>query len=416
MMRKSIIPEAAPEAGEPVSESTRGMRRRRTRVLLCVSGVSFMIMLDSNIVAVSLPSIARDLHTAFADVEWVVSAYILTFAAFLLPAGALADRFGRRRLLIVGLAFFTLASFLCGLSPTPALLNGSRALQGIGAAIQLSAALAVLGHEFRGHERARAFAFWGTVIGIAIAAGPIAGGLITSAFGWRWAFLVNVPFGACLIVLGVTAVEESRDPHARQIDFSGMLLFGSGLFCLVWAMIDANVDGWLAVATVLKLGTGAMLLFLFVVAERAQKRPMVDFDLFRNPTFLGSSFAMLGFAAAAQVMMTFLPLYLQNAYGLTPAFAGLAMLPFALPLLFCPRIAGASCDPHIRASPPNDRAHHCCLRKRCGGRCGSGRAALPCRRYWHGTDWLWCRTVKRRNGQSTDQRGATRAWRHGVGD
>jgi MFS family permease len=167
---------------------------RRAQVLLCASGVSFMIMLDSNIVAVSLPAIARNLTAAFADIEWVVSAYVLTFAAFLMPAGALADRFGRRRLMMIGLSIFTLASLLCGLAPTALILNGSRALQGIGAAIQLSAALAVLGQEFHGPERAKAFAFWGTTIGVAVAAGPVVGGLITSAFGWRWAFLVNVPW------------------------------------------------------------------------------------------------------------------------------------------------------------------------------------------------------------------------------
>ncbi|MEJ1979062.1 MAG: MFS transporter [Acetobacteraceae bacterium] len=323
---------------DPPPQTGRWVTGRRARVLLCVSGATFMIMLDSNIVAVSLPAIARNLHATFADIEWVVSAYVLTFAAFLMPAGAFVDRYGRRRLLTGGLALFTSASLLCGLAPTSGLLDGARALQGIGAALQLSAALAVLNHEFRGPDRARAFAFWGTVLGLAVAAGPVVGGVITSAFGWRWAFLVNVPVGVVLIALAVTALEESRDPHAQKLDLAGMVLFGAGLFCLVWAMIGANADGWSSRVTVLKLAAGVALLLLFVVAERMQKRPMVDFDLFRRPTFLGSGFAMVGFAASAQVMMTFLPLYLQNVFGQTPAFAGLGMLPFALPLFFCPRI------------------------------------------------------------------------------
>ena len=300
-----------------------------------------MIMLDSNIVAVSLPAIARNLNAAFADIEWVVSAYILTFAAFLMPAGALADRFGRRRQLIVGLVIFTMASFLCGLAPTAIVLNGARALQGVGAAIQLSAALAVLGHTFRGPDRSKAFAFWGTVIGIAVAVGPLVGGLITSGFGWRWAFLVNVPVGIALIALAITSVEESNDPDAQKLDDAGMVLFGSGLFALVWALIDANADGWLSRPTVAKLIAAAVLVVLYVVAELAQKRPMVDFGLFRKRTFLGSSFAMLGFASAAQVMMTYLPLYLQNMFGFSPAVAGVSMLPFALPLFFFPKIAAA---------------------------------------------------------------------------
>ena len=160
----------------------RWVSGRRARVLLCASGVSFMIMLDSNIVAVSLPSIARDLNATFADIEWVVSAYVLTFAALLMPSGALADRYGRRRMLTVGLAIFTLASLLCGLAPSAPFLNAARALQGVGAAIQLSAALAVLGHAFQGAERARAFGFWGTVVGVAVAVGPLVGGLITSTW------------------------------------------------------------------------------------------------------------------------------------------------------------------------------------------------------------------------------------------
>ena len=332
--------EALTSAPQARQRPVRWVSGRRARVLLCASGVSFMIMLDSNIVAVSLPSIARDLNATFADIEWVVSAYVLTFAALLMPSGALADRYGRRRMLIIGLAIFTLASLLCGLAPSAPVLNAARALQGVGAAIELSAALAVLGHEFRGAERAKAFGFWGTVLGVAVAVGPLVGGLITSTFGWRWAFLVNIPIGAALIWLAIDAIEEFRDPDAQRLDVVGMLSFGAGLFCLIWALIGANRVGWSAEQTLAKLLASAFLFALFVAAELIQERPM-DFALFRKRTFLGASFAMLGFAAAAQVMMTYLPLYLQNVFALSPAVAGLGMLPFALPLFFCPRIAAS---------------------------------------------------------------------------
>ncbi|WP_079417902.1 MFS transporter [Thiomonas intermedia] len=314
---------------------------RAARVLLCVSGVSFMIMLDANVVAVSLPAIARGLGSSFADIEWVVSSYLLAFAACLMPMGALADRFGRRRLLLLGLALFTFASLLCGMAPNADALNAARALQGVGAALQLSAALAVLGHEFRGANRARAFAFWGTVIGVAVAVGPLVGGAITASAGWRWVFFINVPIGAGLLALGVSAVEESSDPDAQRMDLAGMVLFGSGLFSLIWGMIDANVDGWGGHATLSRLALGAALLVAYVVAELVQVRPMVDFALFRQRTFLGSSIAMLGFAASAQVMLTYLPLYLQNAFGFGAAAAGLRMMPFALPLFIFPRVAAA---------------------------------------------------------------------------
>jgi len=313
MEEKSPISEEAPLGGAALRGSSWSTARQRlsvpnTRLLLCASGVSFMIMLDSNVVAVSLPVIARDLGANFDDIDLVVSAYVLPFVAFLMAAGALADRFGRRRLLLTGLFIFTLASVLCGLAPNATVLNAARGLQGLGSAMQFSATLAVLGHTFRGPERARAFAFWATLIGIAVAIGPLVGGFITSAFSWRWGFLVNVPVGACLIALGLASIDESSDPGAKSLDFFGMLLFGSALFSLVWGLLDANAEGWSGTATLMKLAAAATLLLIFVVVELVQERPMVDLTLFRNPTFLGSSFAMLGFASTAQVMMIYLPL------------------------------------------------------------------------------------------------------------
>lgn len=297
-------------------------------------------MLDSNIVAVSLPAIARDMHAAFSDIEWVVSAYVLSFAAILLPAGSLADRLGRRRILFVGLTIFSIASLLCGLAQGPAMLNWSRAFQGIGAGLQLSAALGLLGHTFVGPERPRAFAFWGAVVGAAVAIGPLLGGILTSTVGWRWAFLVNVPIGAGLIALGSTSLDESRDMSARRLDLPGIVLFAVGLFCLVWAAIEANSIGWSSTPTRVRLGAGAVLLALFVVVERVRNAPMIDLALFTRPAYLGSTFAMFGYAFAGQVMMTLLPIYLQSAHGLSPFMAGLAMMPFAIPLVFSPRFAG----------------------------------------------------------------------------
>jgi len=307
-------------------------------MLLCCAGAPFLIMLDTNIVAVSLPSIARDLRGGFTDVEWVVSAYILPFAALLMPAGALADRLGRRRMLIIGLSIFTFASFLCGAAPNLATLNGARALQAVGAALQLTSSLAVVAHGFEPHERDRVYAIWGTMMGMAPPLGPILGGLVTSYLGWRWAFYINLPLGAGLIVLALTSVAESRDPKASGLDYRGILLFGAGLFSVVWALIDANSVG--SASTIIRLAVGAVLFVAFVFAERKHPRPMIDLSIFRDPTVTGAAVAMLGYAAAAQVMMTILPLYLQDAFVLSPAIAGLAMTPFALPLLIGPSVGG----------------------------------------------------------------------------
>jgi len=313
---------------------------RKLRMLLCCAGAPFLIMLDTNIVAVSLPAIARDFRGAFTDVEWVISAYVLPFCALLMPAGALADLVGRRRMLLLGLSVFTSASVLCGLAPNLAVLNGARALQAGGAALQLTASLAVIGQGFEARERVRVYAIWGTVMGVAPSLGPIVGGLVTSYFGWRWAFLINLPIGLGLIALAVTSTDESHDPHARRLDIPGIVLFGTGLFSIVWALIDANAVGWTSASTLAKLSVGTLLLVAFVFAERFHPRPMIDLSLFRNPTVVGAAFSMLGYAAAAQVMMTILPLYLQNAFGYEPAMAGLAMIPFALPLLFGPAVGG----------------------------------------------------------------------------
>ena len=313
---------------------------RKLRMLLCCAGAPFMIMLDSNIVGVALPSIARDFHGEFTDVEWVVSSYVLPFCALLMPSGALADRVGRRRILILGLSIFTLASLLCGLAPTLALLNGARALQALGAALQLSAALAVMSHGFPAKDRARVYAIWGTVMGIAPSLGPVLGGLITSSLGWRWAFYMNLPIGVALIALGITSIAESNDPKAGRLDLRGIVLFGFGLFSVVWALIDANVVGWVSGSTLVKLLAGAVLLASFVLVERRHPRAMIDLTLFRERTVVGAAIAMLGYAATAQVMMTFLPVYLQDAFGHSPAMAGVAMIPFALPLLIAPGLGG----------------------------------------------------------------------------
>ncbi|WP_213738159.1 MFS transporter [Bradyrhizobium sp. dw_411] len=307
-------------------------------VLICVSAPSFMLQLDSNIVAVSLPSITDSLGATFAGIEWVITAYTLSFASLLLPAGALADRFGRKRVLVTGLVLFTLASFFCGAAPNLDTLIAARAVQGIGAALQLSAALATLASTFKGDTRARAFAFWGSVVGIAITLGPIVGGLITQTFGWQWAFYINLPIGAVSIATILVVIDESRDPGAVRFDLPGVLTFSAFLFLTTLGLISGNHDGWTSPHILLE-GLGAVVfLVLFIVVEKVQARPMVDFSFFRRPTYLGANIAQFSFAAGLLTMLTFMPIYFQHALGLSPRTAGLLMLPMALPLFVVPRI------------------------------------------------------------------------------
>jgi EmrB/QacA subfamily drug resistance transporter len=312
-------------------------RDSRFWLLLTASLVSSLIMLDSNIVAVSLPAIGRSLGASFPDVQWVISAYVLTYAALLMASGNFADLRGRRKSMLIGLVVFAVSSAGCGLATSSLLLNIARAVQGIGGAFLLTASLAILSNAFTGAERTHAFAFWGAALGIALAVGPIIGGVITNYFGWRWVFLVNVPASAILVVATLRYIEESRDPDAKRLDFLGTVTFSIGLALLIWALIDGNDAGWGSPSILYRIGGAIVLFVAFVVGELRQERPMVDFGLFRSRTFVGAVLAMIGYGASAQVLIFFLPLYLQNAYGFEPMTAGIAMIPFAVPMVLAPR-------------------------------------------------------------------------------
>jgi EmrB/QacA subfamily drug resistance transporter len=218
------------------------------------------------------------------------------------------------------------------------MLNLARGVQGVGGAFLLTASLAIISHEFTSQARARAFAFWGASLGIALAVGPIVGGAITNFFGWRWVFLVNPPLCALLVVATLRVVAESRDPDAKALDFKGIATFSLGLGLLIWALIDGNDDGWTSSGILARLMAATLFFVTFVAVELRQARPMVDFSLFRRRTFVGAVLAMIGYGASAQVMVFFLPLFLQNAYGYAPFAAGVAMLPFALPMVLAPRL------------------------------------------------------------------------------
>lgn len=318
--------------------NTSPMPSRQRNILLIASLVSSLVMLDTNVVAVALPTIAKSFSADFADMQWVVTAYMLPFVALSLAAGSLGDIYGRRRAALLGLAIFAGASLLCGIATSPLMLNLSRAVQGAGASLLPTAALAIINHSFQGAGRAKAYAFWGASLGIAITCGPIVGGVISSLLGWHWAFLINLPICIVLIAATVKVIPESSDPGAGCLDYAGVVTFSIGLFLLTWAVIDGNALGWFTSPVLWRFSGGAALLAMFAVVERLQVRPMIDFGLFKSSNFVGSAFAMIGYAAGAQVMLFYLPLYLQNAYGFRPATAGIAMLPFALPMFLIPRV------------------------------------------------------------------------------
>jgi EmrB/QacA subfamily drug resistance transporter len=311
-------------------------------VLLTASATCALITLDTNVVAVALPSIARDFHAGFADVEWVVSAYMVAFAACLLPAGALADRFGRKRMLIAGLAVFLLASLGCGLAPSAFALNVARAAKGVGASMLLTSALAVIANTFHeGAARTRAWAVWGTCMGISTTVAPLVGGVITQWLGWRWIFLMNLPICAVLAWCAWRGIRESRNPHAGPVDLAGSTVFAAALGLGIWALIGTQALGWTDWRIEARFAACAALLLVFVRVQRTRAHPMIDLSLFTQPRFVAAVLAMFGYAACAQVMMTFLPLYLQNAFGLPAVRAGIGMMPFALAMVAGPHIGAA---------------------------------------------------------------------------
>ncbi|MGF6542035.1 EmrB/QacA subfamily drug resistance transporter [Paraburkholderia youngii] len=327
----------APGAAAIAAKGSVVPPRSAGSVLATAAATCALIVLDTNVVAVSLPSIARSFHARFADVEWVVSAYMVSFASCLLPMGGLADRYGRKNTMLLGLLMFAIASLGCGLAPNVMFLNFSRVAKGFGAAMLLTSALAVIAHAFpTPRERVRAWAIWGMTMGIATTIAPLFGGLIAQWVGWRWIFLLNLPVCVVLIFCTRRVVTNSRNPHARRIDFAGSLFFGIGLACGIWALIGAQDDGWRSAATEARLAGCVLLLAGFVAIERCVGNAVIDLALFRQARFVAAVLGMFGYAACAQVMMTFLPLYLQNAFGWTPICAGLGMLPFALSMIVGP--------------------------------------------------------------------------------
>jgi EmrB/QacA subfamily drug resistance transporter len=310
--------------------------RRWTLVAVCVT--TFMLLLDITIVNVALPSIQRRLHAGLTGLEWVVDAYALTLAALILSAGALADRFGRRLLFMVGVVVFTGASLLCGLAWNIVALDVARAIQGVGGAALFATALALIGYEYRGSELGGAIALWGATIGAAVASGPLVGGLLTDTLGWRWVFFVNVPVGAFALFVALTRMNESRDERAVRSDVWGLLTWSAALFLIVFGLLRGNSSGWSSALILSCLIGGGVLLVVFIVVERMQERPMLDIDLFSRPAFLGVSIATFCIGAGMFALFPYLSIYLQDVLGYSPLGAGVRFLPltafvFAVPLL-----------------------------------------------------------------------------------
>jgi len=323
--------------------------KKGTLALVCVA--TAMLMLDIAVVNTALPRIAHSLQSGLSGVEWVIDAYTLTLAAVVLSAGSLADRFGRRLIFAVGMGVFTAASLACALAGSMALLDGARAVQGIGAAMLFASSLAILADAYPDAAgRATAFAVYGATIGGSFALGPVIGGALTSGVSWQSVFYVNLPLGVFAIAATFLWMRESRDPAPRGLDVPGQATLAGGLFLLVLALLRGNQQGWGSTQILAELAAAAVLLVAFVAVERRSREPMLPLHLFRMPAFAGAQLAVFAMSASFFALFLYTTLYLQNILHLSPLDAGLVYLPGTI-LLFVVSGATAELTKRISAGP-----------------------------------------------------------------
>jgi EmrB/QacA subfamily drug resistance transporter len=331
-----------PSIGQTITipEGAAGRRKRLVVLLICSSSL-FMTYLDSTILNVALPTLQADLHASLAGLQWVADAYLLVLASLLLLAGSMADRFGRKRLFLIGLAGFSLGSLLCSLAPDTGSLIALRMLQALGGCMLTPVSLSIVRNTFTDiRERARALGIWSGIFGLATACGPVAGGILVSQVGWRSVFWVNVPIGAAMLIAARRYVPESRAPRPRRVDVPGQLLMIVFLGTLTCAFIQGPAYGWASAPILALFAVAATTLAAFGAVERRRAEPLLELGFFRSPPFTGASvIAVLAFVVLAGFLFV-ITLYLQQARGDSPLRAGLALLPATVVMAVAAPVAG----------------------------------------------------------------------------
>ena len=318
-------------------------RRRLGWVLGLTSTAYFMVALDATVLSTALPRMQADLHAGLTSLQWTLNAYGIAFAAGIITAAALGDRFGRRLIFTIGLALFTVASAACALAPNATELIAARTVQGLGGAIVLPLSLTILTTAFPAERRGTIVGIYGGLAGLAVAAGPLVGGAVTQGINWHWIFWINVPIGVAAVLLSMWLLPDSHGPR-EPLDLAGVGLVTGGVVAIVWALVRGGQSGWASPEIVTALGAGAVLLVAFVAWEKRVQTPMIPPRLFRNRTFAignATTFLMSGaiFAGAYLVAEEF-----QFARAYSPVSTGLRLLPFfGMPMIISP-LAGALSD------------------------------------------------------------------------
>jgi EmrB/QacA subfamily drug resistance transporter len=326
--------------------SRPALRVDANAVLVVVAVAQFMVVLDATVVNVALPTIKRDVGFSEQSLSWVLNAYTLIFGGFLLLGGRLADQLGRRRLFMAGIALFSGASLICGLSQSEAMLLIARGLQGLGGALVSPAALSIILTTFaEGTERNRALAVWGAIAGAGGALGLLLGGVIVQVLSWRWVFFINVPIGAVVLALAPRIVPESRSESASTgYDAQGAVTVTLGTMALVFTLIKADSWGWTSGRTLAGLAIAVVLIVAFVMIESRQHDPLIPLRIFSNRSLAASDATMLVVAAALFGVFFFCTLYLQQVLGFSALKTGVAYLPLTLTLVGASALASRLVD------------------------------------------------------------------------
>jgi EmrB/QacA subfamily drug resistance transporter len=318
---------------------------RKWWTLAAVAFGLFMIMLDNTVVNVALPSIRDDLGISISELEWVVNGYALTFGVLLLTGGKLADLVGRRLIFMLGLVIFTASSLACGLAGSAAMLIGARVVQGVGAALMNPATLSIITATFPPRQRGTAIGIWAGVSALALAIGPLVGGLLTQHIDWSWIFFINIPIGIAGLFAARIFIDESRDTsHEQRLDLPGLATSGLGLFALTLGLIESNDRGWSDQLVLGLFALAAVSLVAFVLLERHQRLPMLDLTLFRNPTFASANTVMLLVGFAMFGTFFFVSIFMQTVLGYSPVQAGAIFLPMTCLIILVAPIAGKLSD------------------------------------------------------------------------
>ncbi|MHC1563036.1 DHA2 family efflux MFS transporter permease subunit [Actinomycetospora sp. C-140] len=307
-------------------------------VAICLG--TFMLLVDVTIVNVALPPIAASLGTSFSSLQWMIDGYALALAALLMITGTVADRCGRRRLYLAGLGVFAVSSLACGLAPSAGALVAARVAQGCGGAAMFATTAALIAATYHGPRRGTAFGLWGAVNGLAAACGPLLGGLLTEAWGWRAIFLVNLPVAVVAVALTLAVVTESSSRGTGRLDVAGATSFTLAAGTLVWGLVSGGERGWSATPTVVALALAAIALAVFVVVEHRSAAPMLDLALFANRSFTALMVAAAVLSASAFAHLALVSLWLQSVLGLSPIRAGLVALPLSLASFAVSAVAG----------------------------------------------------------------------------